>query len=531
MSLAPPPCDLTNDRKPGVAILHTIYGTYHLCRRASSRTPASSASYMLFASFFDASLIPFYAFSAWVASSQPAGWTTVLPAKTILPTLIVTVFYLNTVAASIHTVTLAVSIYLTVTFRKITKLPPDMNPLEDNLTSRHKRNKSSISTVTTLNMSEKRLSDPLESKRSSGLPYEDLSRPPTIPFFHTRTQSTDSFSTYKDTPPPSRDSRSELPSRQYGVQPGNIARNSAVDLKRSSYYNGSTPPKKQQQKGQYSEVSLNDSPTNHNIQDSPLQRSSWYANDSFSGRTKGSTTSSPMKSKRNTYTQGYTPVSQPYDNDEDDRDLGTSPTKKSNADTYIHPNPVGAHPPTPNKQRHGFPLQRNPNSPQNQHQDDHRHPVQRARPQSTMNLSTNSPLGEISINRRTSGTMTTDIADISTVSLQQTRDSAGTPVSFRAKHYGDLKPGTPPIMIGNGNTGGRQVSSGNDYLDVRSAILGKGEKSGGKKGGRYRRDRDVSGKIAEEGRGDGGVSTEGEFATTSWGTRLRKISAVDLQIL
>ena len=165
---------------------------------------------MLFASFFDVSIAPFYAFSALVAMTRQAAWKTILSDPTLISIFSKCVFYLAAVGGGLHLFSLAISLYLAVTFRKITKLPPDMNPLEDNLTTRHKRNKSSVSTAISSNYSEKRISLPLESNRASGAAYEDLSRPPTIPFFHTRTQSTTSLSTYKSTPPPSRDAADRL---------------------------------------------------------------------------------------------------------------------------------------------------------------------------------------------------------------------------------------------------------------------------------------------------------------------------------
>ena len=68
---------------------------------------------------------------------------------------------------------------------------------------------------------------------------------------------------------------------------------------------------------------------------------------------------------------------------------------------------------------------------------------------------------------------------------------------FRARYYGELKPGTPPVMIGGKND--RQVSSGNDL------------------GFRVVDRRDVSGKVVEEGRGGNG---------SGWGTRFRKVSGL-----
>jgi hypothetical protein len=157
---------------------------------------------MLFAAFFDVSIIPFYAYSALMGynhQEKPGSWSVIVSDQTKFTLeFSKVVFLLGTIGGGFHLVSLIIGLYLAVTFRKITNLPPDMNPLEDNLTSRHKRNKSSISTTTTAtSMAEKRLSTPLESKGSSGAAYEDLSRPPTIPFFHTRTTSNDSLASYK----------------------------------------------------------------------------------------------------------------------------------------------------------------------------------------------------------------------------------------------------------------------------------------------------------------------------------------------
>lgn len=416
---------------PGIAILHTVYGIYHLGRKPSGRTPASSASYMLFAAFFDISIVPFYIFSALVAKTREAGWKTVLPNQDLMPIFSTVVFYLAAVGGGLYLISLGISIYLAVTFRKITKLPPDMNPLESNLTSRHKRNKSSMSVATT--MSEKRISDPLESKRSSGAAYEDLSRPPTIPFFHTRSDSTESFNTYKSAAQSNRDSRLDLPSRQYQMGVNHSARSSVVDLKRNSYNAGPTP-----NRSSYASVPLNDEASQ-----SPSPRSSrvmgnvpeaWYTANSLPA--SRSRSASPKK--------GYHPLHQRQESVDDV--------------PYGLPNPLEANPPTPRYTR--FPGR-------------------------------DSPLSEISGNRKFSG----DIADVSRV-----REAEPVVQELRAKRYGELKPGKPPIMIGGG---GRQVSSGTDFPSQGGFRMNK---------------RDVSGKVAEEGRGgDGG---------NGWGTRFRKISGL-----
>ena len=410
---------------PGVAILHTVYGIYHLGRKPSGRTPASSASYMLFSSFFDVSIVPFYAFSALIATTKQSGWSTLLTNQALTTIFSKEMFYLAAIGGGLHLISLGISLYLAVTFRKITKLPPDMNPLEDNLTSRHKRNKSSISSSTTA--SEKRISGPLESKRSSGAKYEDLSRPPTIPFLHTRTLSTDSFSTYHSTPPPTRDGRQDLPSRQYQI-PSPRSSAGSEHLKRNSVYGASTP----QKRASYTEVPLSDTSSTRSSRKIGKMQEAWYTADSLPPRSSRS--ASPKKA-------AYQLVHQNFDSSED-VSCGL-------------PNPLEANPPTPR----------------------HKH------------FSRDSPLSEIS-NNRTS----TDIAD----SGSRFREHELQRENFKAKFYGELKPGTPPVMIGNK----RQVSSGTDFVN---------------KGG-YKVDRrEVSGKMAEEGRGGAG---------NGWGTRFRKISGL-----
>ena len=88
----------------------------------------------------------------------------------------------------------------------------------------------------------------------------------------------------------------------------------------------------------------------------------------------------------------------------------------------------------------------------------------------------------------------TDIAD----SGFRFQESKRQREQLKAKYYGELKPGTPPVMVGIN----RQVSSGTDFAN---------------RGG-YKLDRrEVSGKIAEEGRGG---------ARDGWRTKFRKISGL-----
>jgi hypothetical protein len=415
---------------------------------------------MLFAACLDVSLIPFYAFGALTSSVQYklslgnySQWSTRLPPGQALTKIFSgTAFLCSVIPAALHLISLALSIYLAVTFRKITRLPPDMNPLEDNLTSRHKRNKSSISAST---ISEKRLSEPLESKRSSGAPYENISRPPTIPFMQTRTGSIESFSTYHTTPPASRDGRLDLPSRQYQIPSNNSSpRSSVIDLKRSSVnYNApSSPPKR----ASYASLPISESSSPRSSRQMGNMPEAWHTAESLPSSQR-SGRNSPRK-------PAYQPLQQRPDL-EDDISL-----------TPPHPKPLAANPPTP----------RQPN-----------------------NRSQRGPaLSEISYNNG-AGT-TGDLSEISlsttyeqaakTAPRQQQQQQPSQQENFRARFYGDLKPATPPILIG-AQGGQRQVSSGNDFDNKGSRGFGR---------------RNVSGKIAEEGRSVIGNST--------WGTRFRKIS-------
>ncbi|KIW94860.1 uncharacterized protein Z519_04838 [Cladophialophora bantiana CBS 173.52] len=173
---------------PAIALLHTLYAVFHLARAPTSRTPASTASYMIFAAMVDTGLIPFWVFCAWVAhadyTNNEYGWSTLFNESDLSYKIINAFFLLSCVESGLMLLSLLVDIYLGVKFRQISKLPPDMNPLEPNLTSRHKRNKSEI---TEKNMR----SSALAAKRES-----QLSGFKRVPFIHTRTDSADSITLY-----------------------------------------------------------------------------------------------------------------------------------------------------------------------------------------------------------------------------------------------------------------------------------------------------------------------------------------------
>jgi hypothetical protein len=181
---------------PAIGLLHTVYAVYHLCRSAATRSPASTASYMVFAAMIDTGLLPFLFFCALMAhsdyTSNAYGWSTLFKTASASYTIIYAFFLSSVVGGSLTVVSLVLGIYLAIIFRKIAKLPPDMNPLEPNLTARpHKRNKSEL---TDKHMSSSTAS--LASKRMSKTSDSPVATSRRVPFMHTRTDSADNLENY-----------------------------------------------------------------------------------------------------------------------------------------------------------------------------------------------------------------------------------------------------------------------------------------------------------------------------------------------
>ena len=184
---------------PAIAVLHTLYAVYHLHRSPTGRTPASSASYMLFAAMLDTGLIPLLIVTALIAHTEYLtrvySWGTLFGTPAAAYTIIYALFLLSVTEGALLVTSLIIGIYLAVLFRKIAKLPPDMNPLEPNLTARpHKRNKSELIA------SDKHLSGSTlaSSERMSGVADPLVAPARRMPFMHTRLNSTDSIGLYKD---------------------------------------------------------------------------------------------------------------------------------------------------------------------------------------------------------------------------------------------------------------------------------------------------------------------------------------------
>jgi hypothetical protein len=185
---------------PAVSLLHTFYGFYHFCRAATGRTAGSSASYMVFAAMMDIGLIPFFIFCALMShadySRNAYGWSTLFNTTQASYKIIYAFFLISVTVGSLLIVSLVLGVYLGLVFRKIAKLPPDMNPLEPNLTARpHKRNKSELTTEKHLTGTTADSTDNLMAGTRR------------VPFMHTRTDSADSLTLYNNS---ARQSRVDL---------------------------------------------------------------------------------------------------------------------------------------------------------------------------------------------------------------------------------------------------------------------------------------------------------------------------------
>ena len=195
---------------PSVALVHTLYAVYHLCRSPTGRTAGSSASYMLFAAIVDSGLLPFLAFSAYMAYNEHTGnmygWDTLFGVPLTTWYIVYTTFLLYVIEGGLLFISLMIGIYLAVLFRKIAKLPPDMNPLEPNLTARpHKRNKSEL-TVEGKQMSRTSF---VSSNRMSSTADPLIASGRRVPFMHTRTDSANSATMYQNSS--ARSSRHDFP--------------------------------------------------------------------------------------------------------------------------------------------------------------------------------------------------------------------------------------------------------------------------------------------------------------------------------
>ncbi|KAK4193673.1 hypothetical protein QBC35DRAFT_526953 [Podospora australis] len=512
----------------GVVIVHCIYSIYHHSKPVTGKTPGSSAAYQIFAGISDLCVLPLYTYGVLSTRNQGENWDTLLNDKSLMDYFRPSLYYGLIGAGGLHLISLVISLYLGLMFRRIASLPPDMNPLESNLTSRaHKKAKSSVSTYA--DEDDSRRGSTLEDRIRDSLPYDGAasSRPPSIPFMHTRQNSATSFGT--------RDSRLDLPSRQYQIPPSNRSSLNSQDLKRMS-----APPPTSYRGASYTELPLGDNDdadlslarpksmystppaeregrlSNGAVQShltspvqtthpstSPQPRSAkftetWYTSDSLVSRTQErsravqaavlSQGGNLPPQQRKTYQTLANPADGFGPDSDDDGDI----YDENNGNGYDtnYRTTLGS----PDKSLHPNPLRSNPSATSPPPA-----PPAHKRPFTPFSRLRASVLGDVNLNdRRVSGDITepeqpSTSLQVPAFKAKDRQSSIQADAAFFSKPYGDLRAATPPIMIGNNNTANRQVSSGNDY------DLGVGT-------GTTTKQRHVSGKDAEEGRAGAGTA-------------------------
>lgn len=519
----------------------------------------------------DLAVLPMYSFGALSCHNSGGQWSTLLSDKSLKNYFLPSLYYTLIGGAVIHSISFGIGVWLAIRFRQITRMPPDCNPLEDNLTSRHhKRNRSSVATTTSLLGEEKRLTSPLKDSRY-GVPYDDLERPPAVPFHATRSSPRSSIG-----------SSGDLAGRPYHITPESSPQRSsrslaeAANIKRmsappSSSHSGKppTPPQRSPWRSSYTGVPTHDANDSHwsysgaaeqvpisprtkghhsrpstgtvvsqqpVIKKAPPRQSveirparfteAWSTTDSFVNRTQ-ERNREKAAAKRKTV-QGYEALRRPYDlSDSDDgSDLGDDENRGYSYRRGITgpggdeagggdgdlgsllPNPLQSNPPplrVPGAAgRAGY---RRPKTPPSTDREPAPAPAPALAEIDLNGGRVSGSNGSGNNDRRGAGAGGTAgrgktappnygglkamLGKRATWGGPRDRDSSIQPeADFYAKPYGGLKSATPPAMVG----ASRQVSSGNDY---DFSVIG-----GGGAAKRYFSSgkRDVSGKVAEEGR-------------------------------
>lgn len=330
----------------------------------------------------DSGFIPFYVFTALLSKrnlNEEAGtegrWRTFFPTDEETNKILLTTWLTATTIAGLHLASIVLDLYLVFVFRKIARLPPDMNPLEENLTSRrktkHKHKNSSMSAIVPLTQEDKRFSAQTtttfntDHRNSQAVPLISEKEIPSpdrrqLAFMHTRTnsdmtysphtpdsarQSREKFSMYAQANS-ARQSRSDINHRDdllrkeendqeslaerkaYLAQQA-IKRNSRPNsfITSSSKQDFYTPPSTAKQQEASGDLALQDSRET-------LHSDNWFVHDE-SHRNENDYYSEPKPSlfKKN---HGYGVVS-PYDDMSDDEDFHSP----------MMPQPLRMNPPTP----------------------------------------------------------------------------------------------------------------------------------------------------------------------------------------
>ncbi|KAL1305392.1 hypothetical protein AAFC00_002283 [Neodothiora populina] len=195
---------------PAWDVCIATYAIIHLFRPAKARTPMSSSTYHAFCVFMDLGLIPFMVLTAYYAEknrqmvpNSEGRWSSFFHATGATETLLFVTWIAATTIGGLHLISACIDVYLVVIFRKIARYPPDVNPLEDNLTSRlatkHRYKNSDLSMTSEkkfANMSGSTLA--LSAPTSSNIGKEkmpDVSAQP-VSFYQSRTRLDQTYSAH-----------------------------------------------------------------------------------------------------------------------------------------------------------------------------------------------------------------------------------------------------------------------------------------------------------------------------------------------
>ncbi|KAK0312007.1 hypothetical protein LTR01_002921 [Friedmanniomyces endolithicus] len=237
--------------------LITLYAVYHLLRAAKGRTPASSVSYHIFALIMDTALVPLYVYIVLLLNNSrqlpvpqygasgyilAGNWrlTSVFNSQRGTDLLLLVTFIGAAVIAGLHLLSCGLDLYLIIVFRKISALPPDMNPLENNLTGRdrsvmkHKYKNSEMTVNSTTSLGNDKTSKHMSASMLSVNNQSRLSvntdpGAQQLPFGHSRNGSKASLAFSPHNPESARISRHQFE----GQQDSN--RSAATSPRRSRY--------------------------------------------------------------------------------------------------------------------------------------------------------------------------------------------------------------------------------------------------------------------------------------------------------
>lgn len=215
----------------------------------------SSASYHFFALFMDTGLVPLYVCVSLYANQnynlRPTDenrWTSFFAATFATTTVIHVTFITSIAMGALHCVSVCIDLFLVLVFRKIARLPPDMNPLETNLTGssrhrsqkhKHKNSEMTVSSVSTHDLSERKpgyMSGSTLDVNSSSLHSPKSPEARTIPWSHSRTNSDNTYSPHN--PTSARLSHQEQDGKDEGIsihQGPYSARSSRVSVSGDDY--------------------------------------------------------------------------------------------------------------------------------------------------------------------------------------------------------------------------------------------------------------------------------------------------------